>query len=196
MEPLIAVDIAILPPPPVAAAAMAVSAALPKSESQGLRLDPTHLPHVTLTQHFVLRRAVPQATDAIALVLQSRQALSLAVTGAGRGSRSVWMQVGRTAALDDLHRALMSAMAPLERRHGGAAAFADADARPGDVKWVSGFRRHASGDHYTPHITLGHASTLPGVEPMSFDADTIALCHLGRFCTCRSVLASWRLPVR
>jgi len=53
MEPLIAVDVAILPPPMVADAALQLSAALPASESKGLRLDARHLPHITLTQQFV-----------------------------------------------------------------------------------------------------------------------------------------------
>jgi hypothetical protein len=61
------------------------------------------------------------------------------------------------------------------------------------VEWVAGFRRNSSYEAFTPHITLGHSTKLPFVEPVSFDATTIAACHLGRFCTCRRILRQWKL---
>src|SRR4051812_20482374 len=161
MEPLIAVDIAILPPATVAQVAMDLSAALPASESQGLRLDADCRPHVTLTQQFIPRNALPDAVDAVAGALRDRRPLPLMITGPGRGARSVWMQVGRTPELLDLHRSLMGVLRSFERTGGTAPAFVQGDARPGDVKWVSGFRRSSSFERYTPHITLGHASTPP-----------------------------------
>src|SRR3954469_24576903 len=195
MDPLIAVDIAILPPAAVAQVAIDLSAALPASESQGLRLDADRRPHVTLTQQFIPRNALPDAVNAVADVLRDRRPLPLIITGPGRGARSVWMQIGRTPELLELHRSLMGAMRSFERTGGTASAFVRGDARPGDVKWVSGFRRSSSFERYTPHITLGHASRPPHVDSLSFVAATIALCQLGRFCTCREVLHSWTLKM-
>lgn len=196
MAAAIAVDVAILPPPVVAEAAMRLSAGLAASETQGLRLDAEHLPHITLTQQFVAAAEVSRVADEIAHVLRDRPPLALRITGPGRGSSSVWMQVGATPDLLDLHRDLMEVLKPFERSGGHASAFVDGAAREGDLKWVSRFRHDASDDRYQPHITLGHATTLPTVTPLAFTADTIALCHLGRFCSCRDVLASWQLPVR
>ena len=193
MDPLIAVDVAILPPPAVARAAIGLSAALPAAESQGLRLDATHLPHITLTQQFVTIDAVPAIAAVIGRVIAECPPLHLTITGPGRGSRSVWMQVGLSPALHELHRALMDALRPFEQSGGGPAAFAGGQARPGDVTWVTDFRERSSYGRYVPHITLGHSSHPPPVEPQSFVADVVALCHLGRFCTCRETLRSWTL---
>ena len=193
MDPLLAVDVAILPPPPVAQIAIDLSAALPAAESQGLRLSGTHRPHITLTQHFVTAGGVHAIAEVVSGVLSERAPMHITITGPGRGSRSVWMRVEDTTALRDLHRRLMDALRPFEQSGGGPAAFADGNARPGDVTWVSRFRDYSSYARYVPHITLGHASQLPRVEPFSFVADTIALCHLGRFCTCREILRSWTL---
>jgi len=195
MDGLIAIDVAILPPPAVSDAARALSAGLPAGESQGLRLDASHLPHITLTQQFIPAKDVPAAAVAIAGVLPQRAPLALAITGPGRGSSSVWMRVERSPALLDLHEALMEALEPFERTTGTSSAFAGGEARAGDVTWVAGFRRNSSFRSFTPHITLGHASTLPSVQPCAFTATTIALCQLGRFCSCREVLACWTLPV-
>src|SRR3954453_22718056 len=89
MDPLVAVDIAILPPTAVAQVAMDLSAALPASESQGLRLDADRRPHVTLAQQFIPRNALPDAFNAIAGLLRDRRPLPLMITGPGRGARSV-----------------------------------------------------------------------------------------------------------
>jgi len=194
MASLIAIDVAILPPALVADAAIHLSASLPANESEGLRLDDAHLPHVTLTQHFIAHAALEEAASAVGHVLHRHRALQLSVAGPGRGRRSVWMQITLTPELLELHRALMNALEPFERRGGGPNAFVDGNARTGDVAWVAGFRRGASFGRFNPHITLGHAATLPSVAPITFEATTVALCHLGRFCTCRHALRTWSLP--
>ena len=195
MVDLIAIDLAILPPPRISKAALRLSAGLPEAEFLGLRLDATHLPHITLTQQFVAATELPPIEQTVESVVRLRVALPLRVIGPGRGSRSVWMRIERTVELDALHRDLMDAVAPFEQRGGDGTAFVGVDARPRDVKWVSGYRASSGYGRYNPHITLGHARQLPQIEPIDFAADTIALCRLGRFCSCRQVLRSWRLPV-
>ena len=189
---LIAVDVAILPPPAIWQRAIELSAALPLSESFGLRLSDDVMPHITLTQQFVGTERLGAALDRIGAMLEDVAALPLTITGPG-GSSAVWMSIEATPALMDLHRGLMATLAPFEQPRATAAAFFGGSARLGDIAWVSGFRRSSSDAAFRPHITLGHASTLPDVERMTFQATTIAACHLGRFCTCRRVLRRWEL---
>ena len=61
MSTLLALDVAILPPPDVNARAVSVSATLPAAQSQGLRLDADRRPHITLTQQFVPSDEVSRA---------------------------------------------------------------------------------------------------------------------------------------
>jgi 2'-5' RNA ligase len=191
-----AIDVAILTPPEIAARAIALSAALPAAESQGLRLGPAHLPHVTLLQQFVRIEDLDAVIDRVDALLRGLAPFRLHVSGGGRGSSSVWMAVERTAPLVDLHERLMDATEAFDVEDGNAAAFYAADARDRDVQWVREFRRESSFAKFTPHITLGHASAPPEVEPMDFVATSVAVCHLGRFCTCRHVIRAWdlRLP--
>jgi 2'-5' RNA ligase len=190
---LIALDVAILPPPLISMQAIALSASLPESESKGLRLGPELLPHLTLTQQFVAVAALDAALDQVEAVLVDHRALRLTITGAGRGQNSIWMAIEPAQSLIALHRQLMDALQPFEREDGTQAAFVGQDARPGDVAWVSGYRSTSAHASFTPHITLGHASTLPAVEPRVFTATTVAACQLGRFCTCRRILRQWEL---
>ena len=190
---LLAIDVAILPPPEVQTAAVALGAGLPAAESKGLRLDEAHLPHVTLTQHFVRRDDLDLALERVDSVLRSCPPVTIRVTGGGQGSHAVWMAVERTPELMALHERLMDGMIGLERPTGDRAAFHDADARDADVRWVAAFRVASSFEAFTPHLTLGHAARPPAIEPFSFEATTVAACHLGAFCTCRRVLRPWAL---
>jgi hypothetical protein len=199
---LVALDVAILPPPDVAARAIALSAALPArpgsrgpgdTGSERLVLDGDHLPHVTLTQHFVHARELELALSHVDAVLATQPPLPLVVTGGGRSGQTLWMSVKRTPDLFNLHERLMDALRGLERQGGGPRAFYDGDGRVRDVLWVGGFRLKAGGSAFTPHITLGHGPEVPAIEPFAFEATTVAACHLGRFCTCRRVLRAWTL---
>lgn len=188
---MIAIDIAILPPPEVSARAIALSAALPADESQGLLLGADYLPHVTLTQQFVLSESLDSLFTQIDRVLRDRAPLRLHVVGGARGTNSVWMSIERSPELVSLHEQMLEAAEPFEVTTGDAAAFFSDDARDRDVRSVREFRHQSSFDRFTPHITLGHASAAPVIEPMAFVATTVAVCHLGRFCTCRPIIRAW-----
>ena len=190
---LIALDVAILPPPDVSTRAIELSAALPERESLGLRLGGDAMPHITLTQQFVPVEELDVALDRVGSTLAGIAPLHLTVIGPGRSQSSVWMSIDPISAVIELHRRLMDGLRQFERPDGTQAAFFNGDARPGDVEWVADFRRTSSYAAFKPHITLGHASTLPNVELLTFDATTIAACHLGRFCTCRRVFRRWEL---
>jgi 2'-5' RNA ligase len=192
MSHLVAVDVAILPPADVAARARELSASLPP-DPHGLQLDAEHLPHLTLVQSFIREEELDVAFERVDEVVRGRTALRLRVTGGGKGASSVWMAIERTPELDDLHEALMHALVGVERPGGTPAAFFEGDARVGDVLWVTGYRLKSSFGAYTPHITLGYAPHPPAIDPLTFTAETVAACHLGRFCTCRRILRSWNL---
>lgn len=193
MTSVLALDVAILPPPEVADRAIRLSAALPDAESHEPRLDGDRLPHITLTQQFVRVEELDAIYERLDCVLRAHPPLPLRVTGGGHGGSSVWMQVEKTDTLLKLHEQLMETLRGFERPGGTAAAFVDGDARVGDVMWVTGYRLKSSLHAYTPHITLGRAKEPPHIDPFTFEATTVAACHLGRFCSCRRVLRSWTL---
>ena len=120
-------------------------------------------------------------------------ALTLNVNGSGKSGHTIWMAIERSAAIASLHEQVMDALRGYERPGGTAAAFVDGDARVGDVLWVTGYRLKSSFGAFTPHITLGHGDDAPDIAPFTFVADTVAACHLGRFCTCRRALRTWEL---
>jgi 2'-5' RNA ligase len=204
VTPLIALDVAILPPSDVTERAIEYSAALAaegpalsdrseSNRSQGLRLGADHLPHITLTQQFVRQEELDAAFGRIDDVLAEQPPLRIRITGSGHSGHTLWLAAERSPELIDLHERLMESLRGLERPEGGPHAFFEGHGRVGDVIWVAGFRLKSSFGAFTPHITLGHGRKAPVVESFAFDATTIAACHLGRFCTCRRVLRAWEL---
>jgi len=193
MSNLLALDVAIVPSPKVRERAVQLSAALLGDPAHHLTLDEEHLPHVTLTQHFIRADELDAAFERIDAVLRKQRPIALRVTGGSRTANSVWMAIDKARPLTDLHARLMEALRGFERSGGGPAAFVDGDVRVNDVAWVSGYRFKSSFDAFTPHITLGHADRPPHIDPFEFKATTVAACHLGRFCSCRRVLRSWEL---
>jgi 2'-5' RNA ligase len=195
MSQLVAIDVAVLPPSEVSRRAVELSAALAGGDPQALRLGDECLPHVTLTQQFVEAASLDACLDAAGVVLRGIAPLPLIVTGIGRKNTTVWLSVERSPVLFDLHRRLMDALETFERTDGTTDAFVGGLARPRDVEWVRHYRRSSSGSAFTPHITLGHSEVqLPSIEPLTFEATTIAACQLGRFCSCGRVLRRWSPP--
>src|SRR6186997_2012107 len=77
MTKLVALGVAVLPPPDVMARAIACSAALPRDGSERLVLDAAHLPHLTLTQHVIRYEELDGAYAEIDEVLEGQVPLRL-----------------------------------------------------------------------------------------------------------------------
>lgn len=190
---LLALDVALLPPPDVRQRVIELNAALPVEGSQGLQLDDDHRPHVTLTQAYIRAEELHAALDRVNAVLRGMRPLTVEVTGTGHSGGTLSMTIERTPRLVELHEKMMEVLRGYDRPGGTRAAFVDGDGRVADVLWVASYRLKSAFQDFTPHITLGHGHRAPEIEPFTFEAATVAACHLGRFCTCRRVLREWEL---
>ncbi len=192
---LVAVDIAILAPETVARPARAISQALSGRRSGALTLDDRHIPHVTLAQQFVEHARLPDLEAALDGLLRHEPPLLLRVTGFTTRGSTVYFAVEGSPDLLRLHEQVMDAVEPFEAPEGTPHAFADdgETIRSQDVDGVRNYRESAAYTHFRPHVTLGHGLVPDEAPEISFRADRVALCHLGRFCTCRAVFREWRL---
>ncbi len=192
--PAIAIDVAVLLPTDARAIATRLNAQCDVGSGEGFHFDATHHPHVTLGQHFVDADRLAEVYARIATLLNGLPQLELRGTGARRGRTAQVIAVAPTPELQRLHEQLMDTLAEHEVP-GAAAAFQQDDAPPrgADVAWVTRFRTDSSYARFDPHITVGIGPTPVTVDPFAFTACEIAVCHLGRFCTCRDRLAYWTL---
>ncbi|GBC77558.1 hypothetical protein HRbin08_01036 [bacterium HR08] len=192
---LVAIDVAFLLPEDAQKRAEAVNAMLWAQGQGGFRFDQTHWPHITLLQQFVRRSRLPEIFAAVESQLGEFSPMTLTVSGIEARGETVQFVIAPHPELQRLHERLMDALAPFDEGDGPSEAFADGDEppRPRDLEWVRNYRAQASGARYFPHITLGKGVVTEPIAPFSFTADRLALCQLGRFCTCRVILREWRL---
>ena len=194
MSDVTAVDVALLPAHDLERRLVAVNSALAPPPA-GFRFDSTHLAHLTLAQQFVRHDDIELLSRGIGRTLQRHRPLTLTTTNVSVGGTASTLGVERTATLMDLHRRLMDLLIPFDTDEGGVEAFeADGDTpRDADVAWVRDFHERAAYDRFSPHWTLGVGRVDTLVDAHTSVVSDVALLSLGRFCTCRRVLASWTL---
>lgn len=193
----VAIDVALLLPAPVAARVLRLNARLEAWKPGGLRLDATHLPHITLVQLFADEERLGELCARVTGIASRSPALDLTVRALDDRSGTLMLVFEENAGLRDLHDALTAATTAF-RVAGDGSAFETGDdlpARDRDVEWVSTYGARHSGERYLPHVTVGHGRAAGSLAPFSFRAERLAVCHLGRHCTCRAILAEERLGI-
>jgi len=185
-----AIDVVLLLPAHVEATARDLNARL----SGTLKFDATHLPHLTILQQFVPTRKLGEAEAIVGSIADGLRPLRLSVPGIVTEpfhETEVWYwPVEPSGALTALHDAVSSELTSLACE-GAADAFYTDDGeviRDSTVAYVSNFSRTSAGSNFHPHITLGLGHGESRRDSFAFDADHVAVCHLGNFNTCRKVL--------
>ena len=195
-SPIIAVNLALLIPATLQQMLVTLNRTL-RAPPEGFRFDTTHLPHLTLAQLFIPRSEIERVGGEIGSVLSGLPPLELVTGQILQGRVSTTLRVIPTPELTALHRRLMVCLAPFDTGRGDADAFASDGEMPraADRAWISMFRQESAFAFFAPHITLGVGRVENLGKPSRFVARDVALCQLGRFCTCRYVLDSWTLIV-
>ena len=194
---LVAIDVAILLPPTVQEVVARLNAQL-AGPPEGFRFDATHLPHVTLAQQFVPAADLSLVAAEVGAVLASFPPLTLTAGHLASSGLTTSLVLGATGSINAIHTRIMDRLAAFDMTAGGADAFlADGESpRARDVEWVTRFRTAAAYGSFEPHVTLGVGVLDAPAPALEFEAEEVALCRLGRFCTCRRVVASWTLAER
>ena len=197
-SPLLALDIAILLPPDASASVELLNKQL-SAPPDGFRFSARHLPHISLVQQFSPTTELTVIEQTIADVVSKHPPIDLTLASITASQTTSSLTVTPSPVLDTLHRRLMDQLAIFDVGLGDERAFINTDAPPADaarlrdITWVSQFRTEAAYDAFTPHVTLGVGAIKTTIPKTTFTASVIALCILGRFCTCQKVLASWEL---
>ena len=197
-SPLLALDIAILLPPDASASVELLNKQL-SAPPDGFRFSARHLPHISLVQQFSPTTELTVIEQTIADVISKHPPIALTLASIATSETTSSLTVTPSPVLDTLHRRLMDQLAIFDVGLGDERAFINTDATPTDaarrrdITWVSQFRTEAAYDAFAPHVTLGVGAAKTTIPKTTFTASVIALCILGRFCTCQEVLASWDL---
>lgn len=200
MEPspkTLAIDVVLLPPEEVMERCRKVNAFLWNSAQTGFLFDETHLPHLSLLQQFSPSESLDDVYDIIHRITLGRGPIGLRATGITHialpdGIPFNGFDFSAPDAFFELQRVLIAELAQFATDGDGNAFYADPGERirDGSILWTRNFRKKK--DH-RPHISLGVGPEPAFSGPFAFTASRLAVCHLGNFNTCRSILKEWQL---
>jgi 2'-5' RNA ligase len=187
-----AIDIALLLPNEVRQQATRINQQLNTSEIDFAQ--PDIFPHITLLMGCLVETDRTRAEALLAETAQEADPLPLQITRiVNKGSVS--FEIGHSDALQHLHARLIKKFKPyLSYEASPDFFYKPSEVKEDAVNYVSNFLDQASHENFWPHITLGYGD-YPQEETadISFTASQLALCHLGKHCTCREILREVRL---
>jgi 2'-5' RNA ligase superfamily len=212
MSELTAVDILIEPDEATIQRAKKINLRMLQSVPDGITLDATHQPHITMLQRYLVTADFDQAYTAIGQVVAGTDHATLTYHVAGITYSEHWGPPGQAAAVLGVQpsqqvlafqAALLAAVTPFTGSGGTAAAFVT---DPGEeisqttMDWVETYEPDQVGANYMAHLTVGVATVkdLKAMQAEPFDAfdvhpASLAVYHLGNNGTARTLLKAWPL---
>lgn len=197
----IAVDVVLIPPDEVIQLAIGINKTFPDTAAAHYVLDAkTCIPHITLLMGLISKEQISEANNRLSALAERRHALDLTITRATVSPRSdgkvlSGLEIEKTPELQQLHEETLEEMNSLFYYEGVTPEMFYTPPSVNEVPmyWAQGFAKTKVRDQYRPHITLGIGESKQEIAPVRFRATTLALCHLGTYCTCREIL--WSTPL-
>jgi hypothetical protein len=209
-SPVMAIDILLEPDATMLRHAEADNVRLLKVYPKGFALDAAHRPHITLVQRFVRTADLEALYVAVGKVFAATNVKAMKLEAfkyyyAPTGSTGVAGIVAKpTPELLELQRHVIEAAAPFTVETGTIAAFTAKHEDPandaGLIAYVSTFVPNMTGEHFSPHVSIGVASReyldkmlAEPFEPFTFSPSGAAIYQLGPFGTAAKKLKEWDL---
>jgi hypothetical protein len=209
-NPITAIDILLEPDATMLQHAQADNARLLKNFPKGFTLGGQYAPHVTVLQRYVNTADLNKVYEAADEVFAKEQATSWKLRAfkyyyiPQKPIGLAGIVIEPTPDLLRLQQELIDAVAPFTAPTGTAAAYVttpqDPDILEAVIQYVEVFVPEHSGDHYSPHVTIG-IGTLDFLDEMlgapfdnfTFSAVGASVYHLGNYGTAMTKLHSFTL---
>ena len=194
----LAVDFVLLPPTPLMDEVISLNNRLCNSN---IILDRDKcFPHISLLMGCLTHDALVNAKSVLRTIASQTKVMLLKIPG----TRTVGTEFGNVLALDiepdkvlqSLHESIVHTLGDSLSTDAVKADVFGSSANDSTLGWINSFAKESSFDNFWPHITVGYLKEGSGsenIEPRSFRASRLAICHLGNYCTCRGILEEAQL---
>jgi 2'-5' RNA ligase len=186
-----AIDVVLLPSNEMMDKAIAINQELlQRGEPKKMGLNKTNcLPHISLLMGCVAEDDFAQVSQLLNDIASKYAAFHLQIAEVEQEGSSTVLNVQHHPRLQELHETIMRELTPYLSYD----AVAEMLYNPPEVgltslEYINHFRSNASVENYSPHITVGSGPYQAHHLPIPFTASTLAICHLGNYCTCRKIL--------
>ena len=191
----IAINVVLLPPDPVMDMALEWNQMLCKVRPANIALGKLqYLPHISMVMGCIREDQLAQANTLLQSISSQHSALSLQVPNirtvkAASGNNIITLDINPTRELVAIHESIVNIFQPLLTQDADESAINDVPPiSPDAIAWINHYIPDQCFDNFWPHITLGFGDPPPTFQPISFQGSRLAICHLGNYCTCRTIL--------
>lgn len=196
-----AIDVVLLPSAAMTARVIEINKELLRTFDNKIILDAKNcLPHISLCMGVVHDEDISEVTRVLRGIAQTSSpfeltAESIKATIIPTGEKVSGLTIVNTGRLQELHESIMQKLRNLLSYEVDASMLCN----PSEIEdvtytWIKRYgNKHDDPALFHPHMTVGLGETDKGTFPMDFTTDTLALCQLGNYCTCRKVLSTCKL---
>lgn len=151
------------------------------------------LPHVSLAMGCLQADKLKQANAILQSIATGYPVMELHVpqirTAVTASGTAVSFDIELSHKLAELHESIVRSFGPLLTQD---AIDEDINDLPpietSSLEWINNYIPHHCYDRFWPHITLGFGEPSRKLQPFTFEASRLAICHLGNHCTCTKIL--------
>lgn len=189
-----AIDIVLIPPDNVIDLAIDFNRTLLHDYPSDRILNRTNrLPHVSLLMGCLAADQLQRAKTILQSVADRHGYLNLQVTNTHTvktaGGSSLSLDIDPDSKIVALHESIVSAFSSLLTQDATSKDLNDdPPIEASSIEWINSYISEHSLKGFWPHITIGPGSNIQQFKPFSFQANRLAICHLGNHCTCTKVL--------
>jgi 2'-5' RNA ligase len=186
-----AIDVVLLPSQKIMDTAIAINQELlQRGEPKKMVLNKSDcLPHISILMGCVADTALPVISRLLSEIAAKFTAFHLQITEIQQEGSSTVLNVLKDTRLQQLHEIVAKQFQPFLTYDAVAEMlYHPAEARQNSIDYINNFLINASYSKYSPHITVGSGAYQTSGLPIPFVAATLAICHLGNYCTCRKIL--------
>jgi hypothetical protein len=196
----IAINVVILPPDPVRDLALEWNHMLCKAQPTNIALGKfQYLPHISLVMGCILAEQLDHANRVLQSIATRHRALELQVPNirpfsTASGNKVITFDIMLSPQLAALHETIVNEFRPLLTQDADDDAINDSPPISSDaLEWINHYIPDQCFDRFWPHITVGFGDPPVTFQPISFQGSRLAICHLGNYCTCRTILSETAL---
>jgi hypothetical protein len=195
-----AINVVILPPDPIMDLALKWNGELGKREKENITLGKfRYLPHVSMVMGCIEEDILPNAKAALQSIAGRHRAPQLHVphirtVNTDSGKKIITLDISPNPDLLSLHETIVNVFQPLVTPDADEASINDLPPISADaIDWINHYIPYHCFDNFWPHITLGFGDIDFELQPFSFEGSRLAICHLGNYCTCSTILVETNL---
>ncbi|PLX28655.1 hypothetical protein C0581_01275 [Candidatus Parcubacteria bacterium] len=197
----IAIDIALLPPDGVMDICVELSQNFPDKSGRSPLNKVDNLPHISLFMGMVeeneLNACINELEKLVKNIYSFEGHITELVEPEDKKDTAFYFRIEKSEKLNNLHKILIEGLSkyfPKQSTKNMYFGYPDENIDEQTFFWVDNYITGSSLEKFNPHITLkGCAKPTSPKLPITFQANRIALCHLGDYCTCRKILYETRL---